>query len=321
MRAKQIAYGLATSLPGLGAIAIRLRRRARGGEGGGAGSARYCYSVWLRHLVKAAGNGLDAQPASVVEFGPGDSLGIGLAALLSGSEKFCAVDVVPFADPARNLRIFDELTELFRRREPIPDHREFPEITPRLATHDFPYHLLPDARLRDALSPGRVQHIRDSILKADEIAGNGPIAYKTPWHDAAIIEKQSVDLIYSQAVMEHIDDLPHAYQTMARWLKPGGYLSHAIDFRSHNLARGWNGHLAYSDFTWRLIRGRRPYLINRQPLSTHLKLLQAQGFQLREQTPETAPPDIPRHRLASAFRELSDADLTTAVAFIQAQKA
>lgn len=320
MRAKQIAYGLTTSLPGLGAMAIRLRRGARGGEGGGAGSARYCYSVWLRHLVKAAGNGLDVRPATVVEFGPGDSLGIGLAALLSGSEKFCAVDVVQFAGPEKNLRIFDALADLFRRRAPIPDDSEFPEVTPRLANHDFPSYILDDARMREALSPGRLKLIRDSIAGAADGDGNGPVVYKTPWADYGIIEPEAADLIYSQAVMEHIDDLPHAYRAMHRWLKPAGYVSHSIDFRSHRLARGWNGHLAYSDFTWRLIRGRRPYLVNRQPLSAHLALLRAQGFAILEQTGERAAPDVPRQRLAPRFREMSDADFTTAVAFIQAQK-
>ena len=319
MRAKQIAYGLTTALPGLGAVAIRLRRGARGGEGGGAGSARYCYSVWLRHLVKAAGNGLDARPATVVEFGPGDSLGIGLAALLSGSEKFCAVDVVQFANPEKNLRIFDELADLFRRRAPIPDAGEFPEVTPRLANHDFPSYILDDARMREALSPGRLGLIRASIAAAAD--GDGPVVYKTPWADYGIIEPESADLIYSQAVMEHIDDLPQAYRAMRRWLKPAGYVSHSIDFRSHRLANGWNGHLAYSDFTWRLIRGRRPYLVNRQPLSAHLALLRAQGFAILEQTGERAAPEVPRQRLAPRFRGMSDDDFTTAVAFIQAQKA
>ena len=321
MLAKQIACGLASALPGLVPLAIRLRRGARRRRRGGPNSARYCYSVWLRHLVKAAGNGLDVQPAAVVEFGPGDSLGIGLAALLSGSEKFYAVDVVQFAGPERNLRIFDELADMFRRREPIPDDSELPEVKPLLETYDFPSGILNGARMRDALAPGRIKLIRQSISRADDSRRAGPVAYRTPWTDSAIIEERSVDMIYSQAAMEHVDDLPAAYHAMGRWLKPAGYVSHRVDFKSHHLADGWNGHWAYSDFTWRLIRGRRPYLINRLPVSAHLALLQEQGFEIREQTRDRAEPVVPRDRLASGFRDMSDNDLTTAGAFIQAQKA
>ena len=319
MLAKQIAFGLASALPGLVPLAIRLRNAGRR-KRGGPNSARYCYSVWLRHLVKAAGNGLDVKPAAVVEFGPGDSLGIGLAALLSGSEKFCAVDIVRLADSQENLRIFDELVDLFRRRAPIPDNRELPLVKPLLETYDFPSGILNGARMRDALSPGRIKLIRDSISRADDGRREGPVAYRAPWTDFAVMEQQSVDMIYSQAAMEHVDDLPAAYRAMNRWLKPAGYVSHTIDFKSHHLADGWNGHWAYSDFTWKLIRGRRPYLINRLPASAHLALLQEQGFEIREQTRDRAAPAVPRGKLAPGFRDLSEDDLTTAGAFIQAHK-
>ena len=320
MLAGKIACGLATFLPGLVPLAIRLRRGAQRRRAGGPNSARYCYSVWLRHLVRAARNGLDVQPAAVVEFGPGDSLGIGLAALLSGSETFYAVDVVHFADLRKNLRIFDDLADMFRRGEPIPDDREFPDVKPLLETYGFPSGILNGARMRGALSPGRIERIRDSISTADDRRGEGPVAYRTPWTDYGIIERQSVDMIYSQAAMEHVDDLPNAYRAMSHWLKPAGYVSHCIDFKSHGLARGWNGHWACSDFTWKLIRGRRPYLINRQPVSAHVALLQEQGFELREQTRTKREPAVPRERLAPGFREMSEDDLTTAGAFIQAQK-
>src|SRR3977135_940863 len=39
-------------------------------------SARYCYSVWLRHLVNAWQQGLHTLPEVVVELGPGSSQGV-----------------------------------------------------------------------------------------------------------------------------------------------------------------------------------------------------------------------------------------------------
>ncbi len=41
-----------------------------------------------------------------------------------------------------------------------------------------------------------------------------------PWHDSNIVEKESVDLIFSQAVLEHIDDMAFSYEKMFSWLKP-----------------------------------------------------------------------------------------------------
>lgn len=90
-------------------------------------SGRYCYSVWLRHLIKARQNGLvDRSPHTVVELGPGSSLGAGLAALLSGTARLCSLDAVQVAKPSVVLQVFEELTGLFRDGERIPDDNEFP---------------------------------------------------------------------------------------------------------------------------------------------------------------------------------------------------
>ena len=45
----------------------------------------YCYSVWLRHLTIITKAVPNFAPKVVVELGPGDSLGLGCAALLSGA--------------------------------------------------------------------------------------------------------------------------------------------------------------------------------------------------------------------------------------------
>ena len=105
--------GIATFVPGVRRLA---NRRA-----GGPASARYCYSVWLRHLVMAHKSGLSTQPAVVAELGPGDSLGVGLAALISVASQYFALDVKAHASDHRNLEVFDELANLFARQENVPD--------------------------------------------------------------------------------------------------------------------------------------------------------------------------------------------------------
>src|SRR6266511_3145040 len=95
------------------------RRRA---STGGTDNPRYCYSVWLRHLVTLKSWGFHIKGARVGELGPGDSIGTGLAALLSGAEHYIGLDMLPFSAKADLESTFDELVRLYSTREPIPDN-------------------------------------------------------------------------------------------------------------------------------------------------------------------------------------------------------
>ena len=310
MKKRQLLYGIATYIPGVTKLAGR--------GAGSSASARYCYSVWLRHLVLAGQNKLDAAPATVAELGPGSSLGIGIAALLSGTERYLAFDVVEHAQVAQNLTVLEELVALFASGADIPDEKELPEIFPRLPSYAFPRDLLSEQRLLAALAPARIERLRVS-LRAPAAAGS-MVQYRAPWSSAAVLERESVDMILSQAVLEHVDDLPGTYRAMRDWLRPGGYISHQVDFRCHNTAKGWNGHLAYSDFVWKLIRGKRPYLINREPYSAHLRLLAEEGFASPHTYPAQMATAVERSDLAKRFRDIPDSDLTTCYAFIQSKR-
>lgn len=307
----QLIYGIATFVPGVNALF---------GRGAGAtSSSRYCYSVWLRHLVTAVANGLKAPPRVVAELGPGNSLGIGLAALLCGAERYHAFDVVPHAQIKRSLAVLDELIALFRDRADIPGPDEFPQVHPLLPSYAFPHDLLDDRTLSVALARDRLAQIRYSVCHQNR--ADSMIDYRTRWFDDRAIERESVDLLVSQAVLEHIDDLPGTYRAMRLWLKRDGLMSHDVDFRAHSTARFWNGHWKYSDRVWKLIRGCRSYLLNREPYSTHLRLLRENGFVAVAGQLARANPVIAREQLAPRFRGLTDQDLTTPTALIQAIRA
>src|SRR5215831_10510080 len=102
-----IVKGVLTWVPALNSW--RLRRGATGGTN----SARYCYSVWLRHLSELYQSGFRIEGAHIGELGPGDSIGIGLAALLAGAATYVGLDVVPFSSSANLVGIFDELCYLY----------------------------------------------------------------------------------------------------------------------------------------------------------------------------------------------------------------
>ena len=98
--------------------------------------------IWSRrkNSTKRAGGRL----GTVVELGPGDSLGTGLAALLSGAYRYIAVDVVRHANSQQNMKVFEELVSLFANRAPIPSNKEFPEVKPHIDDLRFPASILDD---------------------------------------------------------------------------------------------------------------------------------------------------------------------------------
>ncbi len=306
------ALGAVSLLPGM---SQRFHRPT-----GGTDSARYCYSVWLRHLVVAARYGLAEVPSDVAELGPGDSLGIGLAALLSGAERYTALDAIAHASLSRNVRVFDELVELFQNRAPIPGADEFPAIEPVLDSWAFPHDTLPGERLEASLAPGRLQRLREAIEGPDPT--RGPVRYFAPWDDESVIRPGSVDLIFSQAVLEHVADLAPTYAALHAWLRPGGLMTCQVDFKCHGTAPTWDGHWSYGPLMWRLIRGAKPFLLNREPLSTHRSLLSESGFDIRCQIRAEQEPSLPAAKLARRFRRLTDEDRrTTGVFFVTASTA
>ncbi|MDA8136953.1 MAG: methyltransferase domain-containing protein [Desulfobacteraceae bacterium] len=310
MKLKHFILGIITFLPGLNKF------KAKGT--GGTDSARYCYSVWLRHMVMAKKNGLNPYPGIVAELGPGDSLGIGMAALISGCERYFAFDVVEHSNTEKNLQIFDELVSLFQNRTAIPGEEEFPEVKPYLDDYNFPADIYDEGRLSHALEESRLKKIRAAVGLPP--GAESLLSCKTSWYDDHALEKESLDMIYSQAVLEHIDDLRNAYRAMRLWLKPEGYISHQIDFKSHGTADEWNGHWMYSDLMWKLMRGKRPYLINREPHSAHLAILKEQGFKLLCDKKTQSKSNYTLDDLSQRFKSITDEDLITSGAFIQAIK-
>lgn len=304
---RQMLRGLQTYLPGAS--------RAWSGTGG-TDSAAYCYEVFLKHLSLCAEAGMTAVPRSVAEIGPGDSIGIGLAALVAGSDRYAGLDVVPYSLSARNLAIFRTLVAYFQQRKPNPSWG-WPNYDHAMDSDFFPGRILTDAALAQSLAPARLQRIEAALQAAE----SGPIriAYHCPWTAAAAVEPSSVDWIYSQSVMEHVDDVEEAYACMHRWLRPGGYLSHQIDLTCHELWPEWNGHWGVSGRQWRIVRGRRVYLINRLPYSAHSRALH-RLFDVRTELRLEMDGGLSDDRLRAPFDALDRRERRTACYFVVAVK-
>jgi len=287
--------------------------------GGGTQSAQYCYGVWLKHLTLLHRYGMRGMPRTVLEIGPGSSLGTGLCALLSGAERYAAVDGVRHADALATSQVLRELLARFAARAPRP-RKGWPDFDADLDERLFPSSILTPARLERTLAAERVATIERAVARVDRALQHPMVRYAT-WDEEPPVPDGEVDLLFSHVVLCMVNgDLERLYARFARWVRPGGWMSHQTDFLSHGSAPQWNGHLAIGETAWRLIEGRRPFFVNRERLSTHLRLAERHGFDIVAVLKRHDPGGIERTRLAPRWRELSDDDLGCAHAFIVARK-
>ncbi len=282
MAIKPVVKGILTFIPGASRILPK-------GRTGGTNRASYCLEVWLKHLDLLRSAGMRETPRTLAELGPGDSIGVGLAALLSGVDRYCALDVVRFSNAGSDLAVFDELAALSKARDP-------------------------------SLSDDRISAIRSVLLSPGSEHGGISIRYMVPWSDERVIEPGTVDLILSHAVLEHVVDLESTYRALRVWLRRGGMMSHQIDFRSHGITEKWNGYRAYPEILWKLIAGRRTYLINRQPCSAHIEIMEKNGFEILAARKQHRTDGIARSQLAPRWKNISDDDLACADLTVQARK-
>lgn len=280
---------------------------------GGTDNARYCYGVWLRHLVRLSHHGFDVRGAKVGELGPGDSIGCGIAAVLSGADSYVGLDAVPYSQRANLEHLLDELYELFKAQAPVPDQTELSRVRPNLSSYEFPREVVDLSDLEI-----RAQTLRSEIRNG---LTNGPLlSYRAPWFSANEIAANSLDLIFSQSVMEYVFPIETTYQSLSRWVKPGGFCSNAIDFSAMYLSPYWNGHWEYSNWEWRLVRGCREFFLNREPMSSQVNCAKAADFEIIEIEAEAGSGGLPTSDLAPRYRSMSAEDLETRGALIVLRK-
>ena len=261
--------GLSTYVPGLHNFAPL----------SAAESSIYATSVFVRHIS----NYLQHQeekvlPNVILELGPGNSVGFGLAAMLLYECDYMSLDVGEFFDPTINLVALDEIYEqlsagTFDSSDISIDF--MPKNRNTIQVHDI-----------QTLSPSETTITDRYNLLRSRIQEPLPCPLKERW-TTPILQKETnsiflssrrfpnptrVEAVFSQAVLEHIDDLPGLFIHLVSTGAPNAVHSHHVDLSCHNLTREWNGHWAFSDAQWRIIRGRRPQFINRAPESYLLTL-------------------------------------------------
>jgi hypothetical protein len=285
---------------------------------GGTFSSEYCYSVWLRHLhfliEKKLFNAAN-EIKSVAEIGPGDSLGIGLASIYTGVNNYYAFDVIEHANILGNKKISSELVTYFVNNKEIPNTDKQINTHPKLDNYDFPA-----SRLN--FNKEFYEERATKIMKALE--GNEDsdvsIKYIVPWLGNSNHQIRDLDLIISQAVMEHVSDIEFAYNEMYKWLKKGGVISHQIDFKTHEMTKEWNGHWFIGKRIWEILSHGRKYPMNRLPLSAHIKMIEKAGFTIKNIIPVNMKNHLNGQVPQVSGVLFTEDDLITSGALIQAVK-
>ncbi|MGD0190188.1 MAG: methyltransferase domain-containing protein [Rhizomicrobium sp.] len=282
--------------------------------------AEYSYGVWLKHLTLLNRTVHCGVPRIIAELGPGDTLGVGVAALLSGAERYIGVDTIPYAANCYAVNVAQGLFELFRRRVRV-EVNGWPDFGYLLDSKGFPSAILDDSVLSRMVEPDRVASIIRDVGRVT-MGGESEtpfIDYCAPF-SAAQVREESVDFVISHSVLEHVTDIRSTLQSAHRWLRPGGLMSHQYDLSSHGIMRSWDGHRTFGASTWEVVVGARPFMINRLPHSRIVEEVELAGFEILVSERLTAEPTLAHKQLCRQWQAYTEEDVHTSGGFIQARK-
>lgn len=149
-----------------------------------------------RDWLAARGIALEGQ--RVLELGPGPSLGPAVCLAVAGAKVTCA-DLYP------------------AKWSPTYHAAFYRELRARLAT----------------AWPGADLRVITRLLEAGAFDPSVVQLVEAGAEDLDVFEEGAFDLVLSNAVLEHVRDVPAGLFQMARVTAPGGYNLHSIDFRDH----------------------------------------------------------------------------------------
>ena len=214
----------------------------------------------------------------LLEYGPGDVPGVAILMVAHGADQVVCVDRFPLVRMSpKNVQI----VKLMLKR--LPDSaRSRAEACFRQPGH-------PEA--------GPTSAYIDYLVRPSGLSGL----------------KGEVDLVFSRAVLEHVNDLPASFHDMYAALKPGGIAMHLVDLKSHGLHRSNPlDFLAWPSWLWSLMYSAKG-VPNRLRVDAYREAVAQSGFDLIELKPTLLASAVDiravRPQLADRFKSLSDEDL------------
>ncbi|MBC7359366.1 MAG: class I SAM-dependent methyltransferase [Desulfacinum sp.] len=213
------------------------------------------------------------QGGHVLEYGPGDVLGMALLLYAHGAERVVCVDRFPLERlTSKNVTVYRALLERLdgaRRRRA-------------------------EGAFRTKAGPG--SGFREECIDyCVEPAGGAP-------------RGRSFDLILSRAVLEHVDDLETLFRNMRACLKENGLAVHKVDLESHGLDRETEfDFLTWPDRLYRMMYSHKGFP-NRVRVDGYMRLARKNGFRLLHLEPtgmvETEGIERIKNRLPGSLRDV-----------------
>jgi SAM-dependent methyltransferase len=162
--------------------------------------ANVCYArqVGQAYLDLLATEGIDPDGKVILELGPGINFGSALLLACHGALPIVADRFLANWDPAYHPRFYAALRNAVAGRDPAPDLRPLDRLLGRNEYSD--------------------DEVRRVWRSAEDLQG---------------LADSSVDIVFSNAVLEHLFDLPAACRELGRISKPFAWGFHQVDFRDH----------------------------------------------------------------------------------------
>ena len=92
-------------------LKLKLRK-----EGTGPVDGKYYHNIYTSHIQALKRNGF--KPGGVMaEFGPGDTLGVGICAILDNFDFYYAFDRIKHADSDKNMKVLGEIKTLYNKND------------------------------------------------------------------------------------------------------------------------------------------------------------------------------------------------------------
>ena len=260
---KSILKGMFTFIPGV----LFLKNIKAKKLNHSCSKAEFCYNLWLSILIYIDEKKIKPKLNVIGEFGNGGSLGIGLCALLTGTEEYYSIDIDNQFDIDANLEILDNLLILFKQKTAIS--KKYSNINICLNNYYYPEELIEKKYLNGEFINKLKKEIKNINNK-----GNSIIKI---WDNN---KAKKLDFTFSRAVMEHVVNPEVIYKFIFQNSYNQSYTFHDIEFHSHNITKSINGHYFINKFWWKIIFGKRIYFLNRWMLKDHIKSLNANKFSI-----------------------------------------
>lgn len=216
---------------------------------------------------------------SLLEYGPGDVPAVAILMIAHGAESVVCVDRFPLmALNPKNVQIMDGLLatlSMDKRKRVEECFSAYGDFASGFVTHKIRY-----------------------VVDANGLSGL----------------ENKIDLIYSRAVLEHVNDLEATFQDMKHALKGDGVAIHLVDLKSHGLHReNALDFLVWPAWLWNIMYSYKG-VPNRWRVDQYRRILERQGFDVRLMQStllaDRKELDVVRPYLASQFKTVNDTDLS-----------